>query len=198
MLELAGKRCRSARLIAADITRGEGIQGSYDLITAFRFVTNAEPALRLAALKALRGHLRDDGVLLINIHGNPWSYRLMTLPYHWIRDRLSGRPLYGYLSVRQLIRLLHQADFQIEAVIGMGFVPEKMLPIVTRRLVYGVESTLAALPGVQRFGLNQLFVCRTSTDGGRTPAPAADRARTWRLLARQAVSAVRSSLHESR
>ncbi len=53
MLDRARGRCRQSTLICADITRTNGtIEGQYDLITAFRFLTNAEPALRSAALTA--------------------------------------------------------------------------------------------------------------------------------------------------
>ena len=44
MLDRARSRCRQSTLICADITRTDGtIEGQYDLITAFRFLTNAEP-----------------------------------------------------------------------------------------------------------------------------------------------------------
>jgi hypothetical protein len=42
----------------------------------------------------------------------------------------------------------------------MGFVPQKLLPVMGARLAGRIESSLADAPGVQRFGLNQLFVCR--------------------------------------
>jgi SAM-dependent methyltransferase len=161
MLERARARCRKATLICADITRTNGsLEGQYDLITSFRFLTNAEPALRSAALRALHARLNDGGTLLINTHGNPWSYRLVLLPYHWLKDRFAGRPLFGYLSNRETRRLLQDAGFRVEAVIGMGFVPQKLLPVMGARLAGRIESSLADAPGVQRFGLNQLFVCR--------------------------------------
>jgi SAM-dependent methyltransferase len=161
MLDRARGRCRQSTLICADITRTNGtIEGQYDLITAFRFLTNAEPALRSAALAALRARLKDEGTLLINCHSNPWSYRLILLPYHWLKDRLAGRPLFGYLSNRQARRLLQAAGFRIEAIIGMGFVPQKLLPLLGARAAGWVETLLVGVPVIQRVALNQLFVCR--------------------------------------
>jgi hypothetical protein len=161
MLDRARGRCRQSTLICADITRTNGtIEGQYDLITAFRFLTNAEPALRSAALTALRARLKDEGTLLINCHSNPWSYRLIMLPYHWLKDRLAGRPLFGYLSNRQARRLLEAAGFRIEAIIGMGFVPQKLLPLLGARAAGRIETLLVGVPVVQRVALNQLFVCR--------------------------------------
>lgn len=162
MVMRAEARVPGARLLLKDVTaEGDEIEGRYDLITAFRFLTNAEPALRRAALAALPARMKDGrSVLLINTHGNPWSYRLALLPYHWLRDRLAGRKLFGYLSARATRRELERAGFVVERVIGMGFVPEKLLPVLPRRLAGWIERRFAGAPFVQRFGLNQLFVCR--------------------------------------
>jgi SAM-dependent methyltransferase len=161
MLERARGRCRTATLICTDITRTNGSpERQYDLITAFRFLTNAEPALRSAALTALHARLNDDGTLLINSHGNPWSYRLLLLPYHWLRDRRAGRPLFGYLSNREACRLLQAAGFRVETIIGMGFVPQKLLPLLGPSVAGWIESRLTSVPVIRRFGLNQLFLCR--------------------------------------
>jgi SAM-dependent methyltransferase len=161
MLERAGDRCKRAQLLNQDITApGTPIEGRYDLITSFRFLTNAEPALRAAGLRALHDRLKDDGMLLINTHGNPWSHRLLLLPYHWLRDRLAGRSLFGYLSNHTTRRLLREAGFRVERVIGMGFVPQKLLPFFSAASALRLESGLAGLPLIQSFGLNQLFICR--------------------------------------
>ena len=93
-------------------------------------------------------------------HSNPWSYRLILLPYHWLKDRLAGRPLFGYLSNRQARRLLQAAGFRIETIIGMGFVPQKLLPLLGARAAGWVETLLVGVPVIQRVALNQLFVCR--------------------------------------
>ena len=98
--------------------------------------------------------------MFINCHSNPWSYRLLLLPYHWLKDRLSGRPLFGYLSNREARRLLQAAGFRVEAIIGMGFVPQKLLPLLGARATGWVETQLVGVPFIQRVALNQLFVCR--------------------------------------
>lgn len=161
MLERAAERAPTVRLLHKDVTAPDDRpEAQYDLITAFRFLTNAEPDLRAAVLRRLHARLKDDGVLLINSHGNPWSYRLFLLPYHWARDRVAGRTLFGYLSRRATRRLLEGAGFRVERVIGMGFVPEKLLPFIPKTLAYRIEHAAAGRPVMQAFGLNQLFVCR--------------------------------------
>lgn len=161
MLARAAARTPGAHLLCKDITAADDVvEAQYDLITSFRFLTNAERELRAAALRRLHARLKDDGVLLVNTHGNPWSYRLVLLPYHWARDRIAGRALYGYLSRRQTHQLLDAAGFRVERVIGMGFVPAKVLPLVPAWLAFFIEDRLAGRPLIQALGLNQVFVCR--------------------------------------
>ncbi len=72
------------------------------------------------------------------------------LPYHSLKDQLAGRPLFGYLSNRQARRLLEAAGFRIEAIIGMGFVPQKLLPLLGARAAGRIETLLVGVPVVQR------------------------------------------------
>lgn len=160
MLARAGARCRRARLVCTDVTRSDAdVEGLFDLITSFRFLTNAEPGLRSAALKVLHEHLKDDGVLIVNAHSNPFGYRAVLLPYHWFRDYLHGRPLFGYLSNRHARRLLHEAGFEVRQTIGMGIVPGKLHRFVPRGWGEVIESRFAGTPGIQAIGNNQVFVC---------------------------------------
>lgn len=162
MLERASLTVKAATLIHADITQpGSPLEGKFDLITAFRFLTNAEESLRRQAAEALAKRLRDgDSLLIINTHGNLWSYRLLSLPYHWIKDRLHGRSLYGYITTRHAVRILEDSGLRVEKIIGMGFFPQKLLHLVPPRFARWLEHGLAGAPFVQRFGLNQMIFCR--------------------------------------
>ena len=115
MLKLAAEKCKRARLIQKDITVETNTPPEkFDLITSFRFLTNAEPELRKQALLRLHKYLKDDGTLIVNAHSNPWSYRLVMLPFHWASDRfVRRRPLFGYLSGRQARRLLDECGFKV-------------------------------------------------------------------------------------
>jgi SAM-dependent methyltransferase len=160
MIERARTRCHHTQFICQDITDpNTEIEIQYDLITSFRFLTNAEPDLRRQALAALHRRLKDDGVLIINTHSNPWSYRALLLPYHWLKDRLRSRPLYGYLSNREARRLLEASGFRVKKVLGMGFVPQKVLGAFPVRAAMFLERKLAARRLLQTFGLNQMFIC---------------------------------------
>src|ERR1017187_9589199 len=60
MVEVARKKCRTARLLVGDILANpEILQKKYDVITSFRFLLNVEPELRSRVLQRLRGGLRE-------------------------------------------------------------------------------------------------------------------------------------------
>ena len=164
MLERARQKCSRAKFLCTDITApGVAPEGKYDVITSFRFLTNAEDELRRAVLAGLFDRLKDDGVLIVNTHGNPFSYRLLLLPYHWAKDRIRSRPLFGYLSNRMTRSLLDAAGFRVQKIIGMGFVPEKLLWLLPTRLAAAVERALAGRKYIQATALNQMFICTKKT-----------------------------------
>jgi len=114
MLEVARARCGQARFMHADLTRGEGDLGLFDVVTAFRFFGNAQDELRCAALAAINHHLKPGGHLILNNHRNPQSF--LGLCY-----RLgAGVPALD-LSHAKLTRLLRRHGFEIVAQRAIGF-----------------------------------------------------------------------------
>lgn len=163
MLARAAKKVRHAALLCLDITRnGSGIEGRYDLITCFRFLKNAEPDLRSAALQKLALSLKTpDSRLVVNNHGgNPFSYRFLLIPYHWLRALFSGRKLKSYLSNREALAVIHGAGLVVERVIGLGFISGKLLRFIPWSLALWIERRLVGVPLLQGFGMDQIFVCR--------------------------------------
>ncbi len=164
MLKLAARKAKSAAFHCCDITRdSEAPRGQYDLITSFRFLTNAEVELRRSALACLTERLRgDDSLLLINIHSNLLSYKILLAPYHWLGKKLSKRQgsRAQCLTRGRVLSELREAGLKVEKVIGLGFVSGRLLPFMPYRLALWIERKLAGLPLLQRFGVNLLFVCR--------------------------------------
>src|SRR5690606_4357022 len=65
MLAVAEQQVRRATLLRCDLTREPALEGRrFDLITAFRFFPNAEPALRHEAMERLCGLLAPGGLLI--------------------------------------------------------------------------------------------------------------------------------------
>jgi hypothetical protein len=88
--------------------------GQFDLITSFRFFGNAEPDLRMAALRAITGLLRGGGHLVINSHRNP----------HGIGSLIQGVAGGTHdmdLTFWKIARMLREQGLRIEAVRPIGF-----------------------------------------------------------------------------
>ena len=160
MLSRARKRVRLAELVCADVTASGGsVEGHYDLITAFRFVLNAEPALREAGLRALALRLKDGrSRLVVNTHGNPVSYKGIVVPF---RRALHLRGAdENLLSAAALARSLDEAGLEPESQFGMGVLPAPVLSRLPRNVALGLERTFSRIWGLRGLGVNQILVCR--------------------------------------
>ena len=113
MLVTARQRCPAAEFVIADITREEHSLGRFDLVTAFRFMGNAQDELRVSALRAIGRLLEPGGYLVLNNHRNP--YTPLALARRWV-----GVPQEMDLSHFKLRRLLDAADFNIVSSRGIG------------------------------------------------------------------------------
>ena len=157
MLALARKRVSRATLLATDITKPDGLPaGGFDLITAFRFFLNAGPNLRADALRAIRWLLADDGVFILNIHGNLWS--LHFIPY-MVRGVIMRRDLTA-LSLHSMSRLLAQHGFQVEAVAGQAWCTRRVYAFIGRRVCDWIERRIRQTLLSRLFSVNLMIVCR--------------------------------------
>ncbi|MCX5683132.1 MAG: class I SAM-dependent methyltransferase, partial [Planctomycetota bacterium] len=116
MLEVAAANVPGLRLVQSDITQCDVLgQESFDLITAFRFLPNAQEDLRMETLRNLAAHLLPHGRLVFNNHKNHSSllYRL---------GRLMGKHT-RTLSHRHVGRLVRQAGLEIIEAYPLGVLP---------------------------------------------------------------------------
>lgn len=173
MLDRAANKVLSAKLVCVDITNGSILNDQYDLITCFRFLTNADQELRDATLRSLAACLKDStSLLIVNIHGNLWSYRLILWPYHWLQLRLTGRAGRGYLTTRQAKALLKEAGFAVRQVIGLNFIPKKLHFFMPHGFTHWLEHCLAGAPVIQAFGAEQILLCQRAASAPDTVASA--------------------------
>jgi SAM-dependent methyltransferase len=170
MLAVARERVPAATLEQRDITRdseggtrdsagatpdSEGAE-RFDLVTAFRFFLNAEPALRRDALRALHDRLKDDGVLIVNLHGNPWSMRAVGATVR----RLVLREPINHLSLRAFTRLLGETGFEVQEWHGFGLMVARVFNTFGPRLPEAAEALARRFPVLQHACVDLVVVCR--------------------------------------
>jgi SAM-dependent methyltransferase len=121
MLEIARGKCPHVRFIEKDLTREPLALGQFDLVTAFRFLGNAQHELREAAVHAVSELLRPGGFLVVNNHRNPASVASLL-------HRMTGGSHDMDLTYFKLRRLLIDHRFTIHRVraIGLWLVRSRM------------------------------------------------------------------------
>jgi SAM-dependent methyltransferase len=166
MCTIARKKLKYGKLLCCDITSpSTPTEGKYDLITAFRFILNAGPELRLVAMKALTLRLKDErSWIIFNNHANPFSIKLIMWPVHFIRQLWKGKdPAGNYLTNTQVYRLTTETDLHIVRVIGYGFLGGHLAKVFSKKWICYIESWLAKCPLLSRFGINQCYVAMLDT-----------------------------------
>jgi len=113
MLAQAAPKCPRTRLFLHDITEATLPIEPVELVTAFRFFGNAEDALRIRALQAIRRHLAPGGHLVLNNHRNPWTIEVLL-------QRAAGERSPLDLHHWKLRRLLGLAGFRVRHTCGVG------------------------------------------------------------------------------
>lgn len=137
MLAIAQSRLDRSTLLLGDLTLDSSLlRGPFDLITAFRFLLNAEPLLQHAALAALRERLTQSGFLIVSVHGNAWSLRAVsaTARRHLLRQRNVNQ-----MSPKGLRRLLSDEGFELEEMVGFGVLPPQLFRALGPRIADSVS-----------------------------------------------------------
>jgi predicted TPR repeat methyltransferase len=153
MLDIAGQNLKRTKLIRADITNQPVLAGrKFNLITAFRFFLNAEPALRKAALRAIVPLLATDGLLVFNNHRNRTS-PLVRLKYgrrHKTRN---------FMSMREMREMVNEFGLNIVRIYPVGFLPLPgiKLPPAANNIIDGFASRFKCLSD---YSESPIAVCR--------------------------------------
>lgn len=166
MLARAAHNAPTADLFLGDVTtEPELITESFDLVTMFRFLLNAESELRGAALSWTARRLRENGLLLVNIHRNRDS---LTGALTRVRCALGGSRTPRIISIGEATDVLAGHGFQVVGRYGYGYLPYgghggSRLPLPG--LVLGVESWLAGSGSRARLASHLLLVARRVSQG---------------------------------
>lgn len=161
MLERAGMNTTQTELICGDLTTDPSLcPGPFDLVVTFRFVTNAEPELREAALLHLRERLRDkDSCIIFNVHRSLTSY----LFFHWLIQKArhtTPNHDWKYMSIQEARVLARRCGLEFERVIGFGFLSSHIARRLPYQVALTIERNLSRIPGINLLGSEFIAVCR--------------------------------------
>ena len=160
MIEAAREHCPTARLVLGDVTvNPELLTESADVVTAFRFLLNAEPPLRAAALDWMRDRLGPEGLLIVNFHLNPRSLRGRYL-------RLRRSPGVVMAGVGEARALLASHGLTVRQVRGYSYLPYRRdgFRLVLPRVRRIVEGSLARVDRLTEWGSCFLLLAERSRD----------------------------------
>ncbi len=168
MLQIARRSLPDIELIEADITRDDQLSSrEFDLITVFRFFSNAEPELRRAALTVLCRHLSVDGVLIFNNHKSSVSLRRrMGRAMSRVRcDRPTVED--RVMSPEQVSDLVAGAGLRIERQYHFAVLPfaDGRMMMVPAWLLGSIERVLGEIRLVAPLAQNRIYVCRSVDHG---------------------------------
>jgi SAM-dependent methyltransferase len=160
MLEQARQRLHHTELIDGDLTQGDVLGGrKFDLITAFRFFTNAEDQLRRKVIRALADHLDTDGYLLFNNHHIPSAMYFRSLE---LIARVKGRPLdsdFRMMTMDETQMLIREAGLHPVACRRVGFLhlPRMNFPVP---LLDAAESLASRVGWLARHCESVMVLCK--------------------------------------
>jgi SAM-dependent methyltransferase len=168
MLERAADVCQTSRLLFGNIIEDAALaHRRYDVITAFRFLLNAEDPLRRAALQALRERIDDGhGLLVANVHGHSFSLRHLALACRrWRNARgpasdCGGSVMLNELSFAEIAALFRDTGFEIESYYGFGIFPQFVYRTPAASLAKSIDRLSAGRRWARKFSIDLMFVCR--------------------------------------
>ncbi len=156
MLKVAKKRAPNAHFYCQDVTVNKSISSTFDCVTLFRFILNAEPSLREEVFKWLYEHMEHDSVLIFNNHMNLYSSRGIVT---WLAKCFGNKQI-NYLTKKQIKHDLRLIGFTIVSCKGFWILPTfNGKPIIGSKLQTWLERLLLKL-GFGFLGAEQVFVVK--------------------------------------
>lgn len=164
MLARAAGVCRKSKLEAGDICTNVNLaKGPFDVISAFRFLLNADADVRRKVLASLRQRIAEDGLLIINLHGNSRSLRHFAVMRRRKLIECGKSPssiMVAEESLEDMRALLRESGFEIVEEAGFGIMPPALDRTFLRPLSRGIDRLLSEKKPGRRFCIDVIFVCR--------------------------------------
>jgi len=161
MLEVARGHLSKAELLHGDLTREPALANRrFELITAFRFFPNAEPALRNDVMGELVGLLAQDGILILNNHLRCSGTKMrLRRAISRLTGKGSDRDLHC-MSDAEVEALADRSGLSILEVHTLAVVPvlKEKRPLIPRWLLSSIERWASDRPLVAHFANTRIYV----------------------------------------
>lgn len=166
MVSVAREKYPYLEFLVGDFTNQPHVAGDdYDLITAFRFVLNADESDRIAALRWFRSLLRDESSrIILNNHSAAASHK--AIPYVLRRLRGRIRTTGRILSHREISRMADAAGLRIVEKRGLGVIGAKSMSILGPDRSLRIQRFLADRFVAGLIGEDQIYVLAPGGDVG--------------------------------
>ncbi len=157
MVSRAVEKCKKTNFVIEDFSNKSNIfDVKFDVITAFRFFLNAENKLKYDAFKFLREQLKDDGLLILNIHGNKYSARHVSFIATDIMTR--GRHCFNEVSVKEIEDLCEKNNMRIKELYPVRFLPNTAERLLPQKMFESIENWFAKRDTIKRNAINIIFI----------------------------------------
>lgn len=160
MLQRARVRVPAAEFVVGDVqVQPDAAPAPFDLITAFRFILNADPGDRISALRWMHAHLRSDASrVVVNNHGNLFSHKVFPHAIRRLRSPRRGSVTGNVLSPSAVRRLVNSSGFEIVSIFGTGFLGGSAMRVVPFERMRSVQHRMGNMAQIRRFGEDQIYV----------------------------------------
>lgn len=168
MLSRAAERCRKSDLFAGDIVEDSSLANHrYDVITAFRFLLNVEGPIQRAALRALRSRIAENGILILNMHGNAFSLRHFAIAFRRWREARRHKAgakeiMLAEMTKHEVTQLLRGAGFEVKEIVGFGIVPRFFYRTPLVSMAKWIDRALVAKSFCRSIAIDLMFICTPS------------------------------------
>lgn len=157
MIEVCKEKVNNAKLIVGDFRDEKCLKSEFDLITAFRFLPNAEHQLRNEAFSFFKENLKDNGLLIFNNHRSFWSFS-------YVFFRIFGLKLFKEgMTHKEVCNLTDKYGFKIINCYSLGVIPQtekkSILPFFLTKIIENLNLSLFSK--LHLLGYNNIYVCTT-------------------------------------
>lgn len=170
MLEVARGHLSRSELLHADLTHEPVLSDRrFELITAFRFFPNAEPALRDEVMRELVGLLADGGLLVFNNHLRCSGSKMrLRRALHHLTGRSKGKDLHC-MTDAEVESLAERFGLEIRDVRALAVLPvlKEKRPLLPKALIAAIERWAVNRSLTAGFANTRIYVLGRRTAGVR-------------------------------